>query len=543
MARAVAPVSAETADTADTAVERDSIAGAKGTAVTRVTGFVRTGVIGAALGATWFGNIFQLANQLPWMLYELLLGSLLASLFVPTLVRTLERHPERLERLAGSLLGLVAVVFTAMSVLAAAFAPVLARVVTAGIAPEDQAQARSAATLLFILTAPQLAGYALIATAAAIQNARGRFALPAAAPIVENVIVIAVVVGYWVLYPTTRTEIAEASTGRLLLLGCGSTAAVMIHLIVQLWGVHRCGVRIRPNLHFRTDEVREIVRLTRQSIGVAVLGGLRLFIVYLLAATVEGGVVVVQFAQSFANLPIALVSRPLGTALLRRLAELTEPRSSDTWWSEYRTGLLLNIALLLPAAIGMAAFAPAISRSIAFGALDTDGGIALLSIGVMTVAISVLGDGCSIVTLQAAYSRSRASAVMRGFVVRLAGAAVAAAAALSTSGTGRIAVLLVGVGLADIAGALYIHRRANTDGRRLDAGTDLARMAIHATIAIVPAAALTWVAPDSVLAPPYGFAVLLILGATAATFYLARERNRAPLNTLEILRRRADVAL
>ena len=531
------------AETADAAVERDSIAGAKGTAVTRVTGFVRTGVIGAALGATWFGNIFQLANQLPWMLYELLLGSLLASLFVPTLVRTLEKHPDRLERLTGSLFGLVAVVFAGLSVVAAAGAPLLARIVTAGIAPEDQAHARSAATLLFVLTAPQLAGYALIATAAAVQNAKGRFGLPAAAPIVENVIVIVVVVAYWAMFPATRTDISEASTGQLLLLGGGSTAAVMIHLVVQMWGVHRCGVRIRPNLNFRAEEISDIIGLTRQSIGVAVLGGLRLFIVYLLAATVEGGVVVVQFAYAFANLPIALVSRPLGTALLKRLAELTEARHRDTWWTEYRTGLLLNVALLLPAAIGMAAFAPAVARSIAFGALDTDGGIVLLTIGVMAASVIVLGEGCNIVALQAAYSRSRASAVTRGFVVRLGGAALAAGAALSTSGNARIAVLLIGVGVADMASSLYIHRRANSDGQRLDARRDLARMTMHAVVAIGPLAALASIAPDALLDPPYGFAALVGLGAVAAVLYLGRERSRAPLNTLVTLRRRADVAL
>ena len=52
---------------------------AVGQLVSRGTGFLRTAAIGAAIGAVAVGDDYNLANTLPGMVYELLLGGVLAS--------------------------------------------------------------------------------------------------------------------------------------------------------------------------------------------------------------------------------------------------------------------------------------------------------------------------------------------------------------------------------------------------------------------------------------------------------------------------------
>src|SRR5919204_2968542 len=89
------------------AAARDSMTVAAWTIVSRVTGLIRFLVIGAVLGATFFGNTYQFTNSLPNLLYYgLLAGSLFSSLLVPALVRHIDAHDrEAAGRIAGGFFG------------------------------------------------------------------------------------------------------------------------------------------------------------------------------------------------------------------------------------------------------------------------------------------------------------------------------------------------------------------------------------------------------------------------------------------------------
>ena len=192
---AVAVVDSDDADDGDS--RHDDIAGqvtadsrsvAVWTILSRVTGFARVIVISAVLGPTFFGNLFQSANQLPWVLYELAVGSLLASLFVPPLVAHLDRGDTlRTQQLARRFLGLVLVGFGAVTILVIVLSPLLAQLLGIGVhGADDHARFIDAAIPLLVLTSLQLVGYGFISTGVAVQNAHGRFGFAAAAPAIEN---------------------------------------------------------------------------------------------------------------------------------------------------------------------------------------------------------------------------------------------------------------------------------------------------------------------------------------------------------------------
>src|SRR6266545_2222527 len=88
---------------------RTSAVMAVGSLVSRLTGFVRTVAIGAAIGAKAFSDDYTLANTLPNMVYELLLGGILASVVVPLLVRARTRDADRGEAYTQRLLSLATV--------------------------------------------------------------------------------------------------------------------------------------------------------------------------------------------------------------------------------------------------------------------------------------------------------------------------------------------------------------------------------------------------------------------------------------------------
>ncbi len=103
------------------------------TAISRAFGLLRVLVVAAVLGTTYLGNTFQASNSVSNVLFELLAAGALSAVLVPTFVDLFERNDhEEAERLAGGLLGLALVGLGAVVVLGIAFAPALARALTAG---------------------------------------------------------------------------------------------------------------------------------------------------------------------------------------------------------------------------------------------------------------------------------------------------------------------------------------------------------------------------------------------------------------------------
>ena len=64
------------------------------TLLSRITGFLRTVLIGSALGVE-VGSAFNTANTLPNLITELVLGAVLTSLVIPLLVRAEKEDPDR----------------------------------------------------------------------------------------------------------------------------------------------------------------------------------------------------------------------------------------------------------------------------------------------------------------------------------------------------------------------------------------------------------------------------------------------------------------
>src|SRR6266513_1546848 len=105
-ATVVLPGAAPVPEETTASVTRNSAVMAVGSLVSRLTGFVRTVGIGAAIGAKAFSDDYTLANTLPNMVYELLLGGVLASVVVPLLVRARTRDSDRGEAYTQRLLSL-----------------------------------------------------------------------------------------------------------------------------------------------------------------------------------------------------------------------------------------------------------------------------------------------------------------------------------------------------------------------------------------------------------------------------------------------------
>jgi peptidoglycan biosynthesis protein MviN/MurJ (putative lipid II flippase) len=195
-------------------------------------------------------------------------------------------------------------VSSAVVVLLMVAAPVVAWTLSLGI-PDSAQRTRGLwlTTLLILLVAPQVPLNCLANLGMAAQRARGRFApasaAPAsAAPVVENVVlVLTVVLAGW--YYGTGLDIDHVPLDLVIVLGVGSTSAVALHAVLQLFGAARVGLLTRPSMRWRRDaEAVAVTRRLARSVGVAACPALAMYALFALASSVPGGVFVVQLCYA-----------------------------------------------------------------------------------------------------------------------------------------------------------------------------------------------------------------------------------------------------
>ena len=186
-------------------------------------------VLAYVLGATRLADSYNLANNTPNMIFDLVLGGVLSATLVPVFVeRLITREDDEGSRAVSAVLTLAAAVLTVASVATVAGAPWIVRLYNSlnhtGAARNEQA----VATVFLALFAPQVAFYGFAALAEAVLNARRRFAAPKFAPVLNNVVTMAVLLLARAEVKGLSLHDARHRTGLLVLLGLGTTAGVAV---------------------------------------------------------------------------------------------------------------------------------------------------------------------------------------------------------------------------------------------------------------------------------------------------------------------------
>lgn len=459
-----------TAPTSSRSVAGDSASSAVWTLASRITGFVRVVLVGAVLGPSFVGNLFQLANQLPWLLFEITVGSLLGSLLVPALMRHIQPDEsdrsgpdlDALGRLVGAFATTIVLGFALVSATVIVLSPILARVFALGVPASVHADLVAASIPLIILTAPQLVGYGLTVTAQSVQQAMGSFAFPAGAAIVENVVVVATLITYAVVFETS-TAVAGFDTPRILLLGIGSSLGVAAHVVLQWFGVKRLGLRVRPSAGWRHPEVRAVIRRAVAATGTAALNGIRILALLILANSVAGGVVALQLGLNLIGVAVALGAKPVAYAVLPRLAVRFGTGDLVGYRNDYERGVGLAGLIIIPAAGGALLLGWLLGPVLAVGAMNTVEGRALLAVTVTAIAGSVVGEAFHQLGVAGSYGRNQTRPPLVAFALRLGLTGALVPLAWFFDGADRIAAIAAAMSVADLVSGLLLHRWVNAE--------------------------------------------------------------------------------
>ncbi len=425
---------------------RDTMTVAIWTTVSRVTGMARVIVIGAVLGPTFFGNAYQLTNVLPNLLfYGFLAGSLLSSLLVPALVRHIDAGDrEETARVAGGFVGVEWLMLLVVGPVAILAVPMLL--------PNGES-----VRLLAALAVPQVFCYAMVASATAVMYAERRYVLAAAAPALENLGVIAVLVLAGALYADPGG--GSVSTGAVLLIGGGSTLAVVIHACVQWWGASRCGVILVPRAGWRDPDVREVVRRAVRSMAQAGLLAAQTLLLLAVAGQVAGGTVALQMSLNFYHLPLAIAAAPVGLALLPRLSRMIEEDQATAFADAYQRAVGLALFLVVPAAVGYVVLAVPLANLVAAGQMSSAAGVAMVAGSLGALALGLVGETLFVISTQAAYARGDARTPLRSMLLQSVVCVVLVVPALWGEGPTLVTMLGAAFAAASLVGGVHLSYR------------------------------------------------------------------------------------
>jgi putative peptidoglycan lipid II flippase len=449
------------------------------TAVSRVIGFVRVLVIAGVLGTTYLGNAFQSANSFSNVLFELLAAGALSAVLVPSFVELLEAgEAEEAESVAGGVLGAALVALGGISLLGLATSPLLARALTLGVPSEVAAEQRELVTFLLWFFIPQVVLYAAGAIATGVLYAKRRFAVTAAAPIGNTVVMVLCLLAFRaVAGPEPGLSLTTGERWLLVAAGSGGVVAFVGSLLLALG---RTGFRLRPRWGWRDDRVRQVLAHSGWGAVLHTGAGILLGGAIVAGSAVEGGVVAYQVAYVFFLAPYAILAQPIHTAILPELVSEARTGDMDAFRASVRWALERMAVLVVPVSALVAALALPAMRTVTFG--ETTGrGVELLAAGLATMAIGLFPYGAFLLLARASYALgdSRTPGVV-SLASAAAGVGIMVVGALTAEGAALVAWLGAGHSIAHLLGALWLFRRLSsaTSGGLVPAG--LVRVALLA---------------------------------------------------------------
>jgi peptidoglycan biosynthesis protein MviN/MurJ (putative lipid II flippase) len=372
------------------------------TVVARVVGFGRQLVFAHTVGSHCLGTAYATANQVPNIIYDIVLGGALTSAIVPVLAGAAARRsayrpvakgqataapsggapagpgltgngagpasaarpgtdaarPEadaEADQIASALLTWAVVLLAPASLIIAFAARPLASLLLAGVPRCSQAAAVDVSSRMLTIFAPQILLYGLAVVLYGILQAHRRFTAPALAPIVSSVVVIGAYLVFVPLADGNRGGLIGLPRPAELVLSVGTTVGVAALMLTALGPALRLRLRLRPTLRFPDGVARRVRALAAVGVAAFIAQDAALVAVIVLANGHQGGgaVVLYNYGWQMFFVPYAVLAVPIAISAFPLLSAADGEEFDRTAASATRAAMLvswLGVALLAGAA-------------------------------------------------------------------------------------------------------------------------------------------------------------------------------------------------
>ncbi|MFH9672697.1 murein biosynthesis integral membrane protein MurJ [Streptomyces sp. NPDC017405] len=529
-----------------TGLLKSSAVMAAGTMVSRLTGFVRSALIAAALGLGFLADSFQVAYQLPTMIYILTVGGGLNSVFVPQLVRSMKEDEDGGEAFANRLLTLVMVALAALTGLAMFAAPLLVRLLANPVASDPAANEVAVTFTRYFL--PSIFFMGIHVVMGQILNARGRFGAMMWTPVLNNIVIIVTLGMFIWVYGTaanSHMDVTSIPPEGQRLLGVGVLLGLVVQALAMIPYLRETGFRIRLRFDWKGHGLGRAAMLAKWTVlfVLANQAGAMVVTQLSIAAGADSHVKGTSFA-AYANaqliwgLPQAIITVSLMAALLPRLARSAAEGDAGAVRDDISHGLRTTAVAIVPIAFGFVSLGVPMCTLI-FGSAGT-GAATNMGYMLMAFGLGLIPYSVQYVVLRAFYAyEDTRTPFYNTVIVAAVNAGASALCYFLLPPRWAVAGMAAAYGLAYAIGVGVAWRRLRKRlGGDLD-GTRVLRTYARLAIASLPAALLSGAACYGVghtlgLGVVGSFAALIAGGAVLfGVFFLAARRMRIEeLNSL-----------
>jgi putative peptidoglycan lipid II flippase len=320
------------------------------TTLSRVTGFVRMWATALALGAVGLTSAYNIANNIPNMVFELVAGGILSSLFIPTFMQVrAERGEDGAWKFASHVFNIFVLALGVVAVIGTLLPQPFIWTQTFRDTSAQSAQVRAAAEFFFRFFAIQVVVYGGGMVIQALLNAQRRYLWTALGPVFNNLVVIATML-YVATMPLDRTA--------MTVLGIGTTLGVVAMFAVMVPSLVRSGVRYVPEIGWRDPAVRRMLVLALPTLLYVITNLVAVSFRNASALAVSpDGPSVLMYAWTFYQLPYGILAVALATAVFTEMSEAAGNNDTERFRSVFSSGLRSTALLILPASALLVALA------------------------------------------------------------------------------------------------------------------------------------------------------------------------------------------
>ena len=338
------------------------------TFISRITGFLRDVVLANFLGAGLVSDAFFVSFKLPNLFRSLFGEGAFNSAFVPIISSKLNKSKKQAVEFSSNSLSLLTFILAIFIVIFELLMPYVVAVIAPGFAGDSEKMAL--AVILSRITFPFLLFVSIVSFQSGVLNALGRFAAPAAAPVILNLLMIASIFIFVPFAPSAAHGIA-----------IGVTVAGFIEILWLNYFLRKENFFLRPRFDiFNIFKDKDIKTLLKR-VGPGILGSgiyqINVTVSTIIASLIGTGAISwLYYATRIQQLPLGIVGAAIGVALLPILSKHINNDEEKEAFRMQDKAIEIGALLSIPSTVAMIVLAKASTNILfqhgRFGEFETE---------------------------------------------------------------------------------------------------------------------------------------------------------------------------
>lgn len=330
----------------------------------RVTGLLRTWAMAFALGNTLLTSAYQIAYNMPAMIYELAASGVLATAFLPLYLLQKEKAGNKgAYDFASNILSITIIALGILTLACSFFSPAVIETQTFTV---DQGESKELAIFFFRIFAVQILLYGVGAVITGILNAERTYLMPSLAPVLNNIVVTVIMFGF-VPLSAWNQEFA------LWWLAIGTSVGVLCQFGVQIPVLIKQGFHFRPHVDLHDPMLIEALKVAAPMF--LYIAGTMITFSCRNAFSLEAapnGPSTLNYAWTWYQLPYGVIAVSLSTTLLTELSDCAAREDWNGFKGYIRSGLRSTFFLIIPLAFLVGALAQPLMQLFQAGAFTSE---------------------------------------------------------------------------------------------------------------------------------------------------------------------------